>query len=50
MCLGAIINARVKRVYFGAYDVKYGASDHLLNLMHFKKVNHFTEIYGGIYG
>lgn len=48
MCLGAIINARVGKVYFGAYDVKYGASEHLLNLMHNKKVNHFPEIYGGI--
>lgn len=48
MCLGALINARIKRIYFGAYDLKYGASDHLLNLMHHKKVNHFPEIYGGI--
>lgn len=48
MCLGAIINARVGKVYFGAYDVKYGASDHLLNLMHLNKVNHKPQIYGGI--
>jgi len=48
MCLGAIINARMDKVYFGAYDVKYGASEHVLNLMHNKKVNHFPEIYGGI--
>ena len=48
MCLGAIVNARVGRVYFGAYDVKYGASDHLLNLMHLNMVNHKAEIYGGI--
>ncbi len=48
MCMGAILNARVKRVYFGAYDVKYGASEHILNLMHLKKTNHYPEIYGGI--
>lgn len=48
MCLGAIINARVSKVYFGAYDIKYGASEHLISLMHNKKVNHFPEIYGGI--
>lgn len=48
MCMGAILNARVKRVYFGAYDVKYGASHHVLNLMHHKKTNHYPEIYGGI--
>lgn len=48
MCMGAIINARVKRVYFGAYDVKYGASEELLRLMSQKMVNHYPEIYGGI--
>lgn len=48
MCMGAILNSRIKRVYFGAYDVKYGASHHILNLMHHKKTNHYPEIYGGI--
>ena len=48
MCLGAIANTRIKRVYFGAYDIKYGASDYVLGLMHLKKLNHYTEIYGGI--
>lgn len=48
MCMGAILNVRVRRVYFGAYDVKYGASNHILNLMHHKKTNHYPEIYGGI--
>lgn len=48
MCMGAILNARVGRLYFGAYDVKYGASHHILNLMHLKKTNHYPEIYGGI--
>ncbi len=48
MCMGAILNTRVRRVYFGAYDIKYGASHHILNLMHNKKTNHYPEIYGGI--
>ena len=25
MCTGAIINARIKKIYFGAFDLKYGA-------------------------
>ena len=25
MCAGAILNARIKNLYFGAYDFKYGA-------------------------
>ena len=48
MCFGAILNARIKRVYFGAYDVKYGAMDYLLSVMELKKANHCVEIYGGI--
>jgi tRNA(adenine34) deaminase len=48
MCFGALINARVKRVYFGAYDVKYGACGYILSLLNEKKTNHCPEIYGGI--
>ena len=25
MCTGAILNARIKKIYFGAFDLKYGA-------------------------
>jgi tRNA(adenine34) deaminase len=48
MCFGAIANARIRNVYFGAYDVKYGAMDYILGLMHNKKINHYPNIYGGI--
>jgi len=48
MCFGAIMNARIRRVYFGAYDVKYGACDYILSIMAKKKTNHYPEIYGGI--
>lgn len=48
MCFGGIVNARVKRVYFGAYDIKYGAMDYVLRLGYLNKINHVPEIYGGI--
>lgn len=32
MCAGAIINARIKTVYFGAYDKKAGCAGSLINL------------------
>ena len=48
MCMGAIINLRIKRVYFGAYDTKYGAEEHVLGLMKNKKLNYYIEFYGGI--
>lgn len=47
MCAGAIINSRIKAVYFGAYDKKAGSFGSIadFNLM---KYNHKPEIYSGI--
>ena len=43
MCVGAIINARIKKVYFGARDLKAGALGGLFNLMDQKGFNHYFE-------
>lgn len=47
MCTGAIINARIKTVVFGAYDIKMGSMDSVINLCDYP-YNHKPEIYGGI--
>ena len=47
MCTGAIINARIKTVIFGAYDSKMGCMDSVINLCDYP-FNHKPEIYGGI--
>lgn len=47
MCAGAIINARVEEVVFGAYDPKGGAMGSLYNLAE-GKLNHVPRITGGI--
>ena len=47
MCAGAIINARVEEVVFGAYDPKGGAMGSLYNLAE-GKLNHMPRITGGI--
>lgn len=47
MCTGAIINARLKTVIFGAYDLKAGCMDSIINLCDYP-FNHKVEIYGGI--
>ena len=47
MCTGAIINARIKTVIFGAYDIKMGSMDSVINLCDYP-YNHKPEIYGGI--
>ncbi|MCL2014224.1 MAG: nucleoside deaminase [Oscillospiraceae bacterium] len=47
MCMGAIINARIDRVVFGAYDPKSGAAGSVLNLNDYP-LNHKPEIVGGV--
>ncbi len=47
MCAGAIINSRIRRVYFGAYDSKAGSFGSVTDLS-ILPYNHKPEIYGGI--
>ena len=46
MCAGAIINSRIKRVVFGAYDPKAGSCGSVNNLFSFP-YNHSPEVEGG---
>lgn len=48
MCAGAIINSRIKVVYFGAYDPKSGACGSVVNLLKNKSFNHNPQVLGGI--
>lgn len=48
MCAGAIINARIKKVYIGTKDLKTGACGSILNLFDDYKFNHKVEYQIGI--
>ena len=48
MCLGAIFQARVKQVYFCAYDAKFHSCDPDQQLVNNKIINHHTSFTGGI--
>jgi tRNA(adenine34) deaminase len=48
MCLGAIFHARVKQVYFGAYDAKFQSCNPKNKLIDNKLINHQTHAVGGI--
>lgn len=48
MCAGAIINARIKKVYIGTLDPKTGACGSVLNLFEDYKFNHKVEYETGI--
>lgn len=48
MCAGAIINSRIKRLVFGAYDFRFGCCGTLYNLPTDTRFNHRAEVEGGI--
>lgn len=46
MCMGAMLNARIKKVYFGAYEAKGRTlTDQIANA---NLVNHVIEVEGGV--
>ncbi|GHT59525.1 tRNA-specific adenosine deaminase [Endomicrobiia bacterium] len=47
MCAGALVNARIKRIIFGAFDLKAGACKSAFKIANSKKLNHKIEILGG---
>lgn len=48
MCIGALINARVARVVFGAWDLKAGACGSLFDLPRDTRLLHRIDIFGGV--
>lgn len=48
MCAGALVNARIKRVVFGAKDPKAGACGTLFNIPEDERLNHRLEVVGGV--
>ncbi len=48
MCSGLIVNSRIDRVVFGAYDQKAGCCTTLYHLCNDVRFNHRAEILGGV--
>ena len=48
MCAGAIVQARIGRVVYGASDAKAGAVDSLYKLLSDARLNHQVEVISGI--
>ena len=48
MCSGAILQSRIKNIYFGAHDFKGGALGSSINILEAKNINHHPEAFGGI--
>ncbi|HEU5270337.1 MAG TPA: nucleoside deaminase [Jatrophihabitans sp.] len=48
MCAGALVQARLARLVFGAWDPKAGAVGSLWDVVRDRRLNHRPEVYGGI--
>jgi len=48
MCAGAILNARIPRVVFGAWDEKAGAAGSVHDLLRDRRLNHRVEVIAGV--
>jgi tRNA(adenine34) deaminase len=48
MCMGAVLNARVSRVVFGAWDPKAGACGSVIDLPREPKLTRRVDIFGGV--
>jgi tRNA(adenine34) deaminase len=48
MCAGALVNARVKRLVYGAADERFGAVETLFRLCDHESLNHRIEITSGV--
>lgn len=48
MCMGAVLNARVARVVFGAWDQKAGACGSVIDLSREPRLAHGVDVFGGV--
>lgn len=48
MCAGALVNSRIERVFFGAYDKKAGSAGSIYNILNDQRLNHRIEVVGGV--
>jgi len=49
MCVGAAINAKVRTIYFSAFEPKTGACGSIYNVAQEGKLNHTIKIYHGLF-
>lgn len=48
MCAGAVVQSRVSRLVFGAYDEKAGAVGSLFDVVRDRRLNHRPEVIAGV--
>jgi tRNA(adenine34) deaminase len=50
MCAGALVNARIRRLFYGCHDPKAGAVRTLYQILDDRRLNHRVEVLPGLLG
>ncbi len=48
MCSGAVVYARIRTVYYGADDLRFGCCGTVMNLAQDERLNHRARVVGGV--
>jgi len=48
MCAAALLQARVRRLVFGAWDAQFGAAGSLIDVSRLPGLNHRLDVFGGV--
>lgn len=48
MCAGALVNARIEKLVFGAHDIRFGAVESVFQICNNSSLNHQIEITAGV--
>ncbi len=48
MCAAAVVHARVRRLVFGAWDLRAGAAGSTINVFTLPGLNHRVDVFGGV--
>ena len=48
MCTGAIIQSRIRSIYYGTDDPKGGCTDTLIDIRKIERINHHPDIHSGV--
>jgi tRNA(adenine34) deaminase len=48
MCAGALVHARIRRLVYGADDLKAGAAGSVLEVINHPQLNHQMDVRGGV--
>ena len=50
MCAGAVVQSRIARIVYGAFDEKFGSAGSIYDLVRDSRFNHWVDVTCGVLG